>query len=91
VRWQQGKLDAFESVHVLGLVYFVYFGLGAIWLVQDPVRNAYDIYLVPYVPRAVVYCTLGFGALLFTLMSRVAIAGLKVAELRDLMREHAAK
>jgi hypothetical protein len=64
VRWQQGKLDAFESVHVLGLVYFVYFGLGAIWLVQDPVRNAYDIYLVPYVPRAVVYCTLGFGALL---------------------------
>jgi hypothetical protein len=63
-RWQAGSVDAFETIHVIGLLYFVLFGLGAIWAVHDPVRVAYDQYLVPYMPQAVLYCLLGFLALL---------------------------
>jgi hypothetical protein len=63
-RWQRGRFDAFETLHVIGLTRFVYFGLGAIWTVQDPSRVAYDIYLVPYIPLAALYCLLGYACLL---------------------------
>lgn len=63
-RWQAGRLDYFEPIHIVGLIYFVYFGLGAIWTVQDPLFVAYDIHIVPYVPRAAFYCLLGYLALL---------------------------
>lgn len=63
-QWQRGKFDAFESVHIIGLTYFVFFGLGAIWSVQDPSHVAYDIYLVPYMPLAAVYAMLGYVFLL---------------------------
>jgi len=62
--WQRGNLDAFETVNVIGLLYFIFFGLGAIWAVHDPIRVAYDVHLVPYMPRATLYCLLGFVALL---------------------------
>ena len=55
----RGRLDYFEPVHVIGLLYFVEFGLGALWTVEHP-EIAYDIHLVPYVPRAALYCALGY-------------------------------
>ena len=66
--WQRGSLDPFAPIHVIGLIYFVYFGLGAIWAVQDPTKYAYDRYLVPYIPQAVLYCALGFIAMLWGYM-----------------------
>lgn len=63
-RWQAGRLDLFESIHVVGLIYFVFFGLGALWILGDPVNVAYDLYVVPFVPRAVLCCLLGYVALL---------------------------
>ncbi len=30
------RLDYFESIHVFGLIYLVYMGVGAIWTVNDP-------------------------------------------------------
>ena len=62
--WQRGRFDAFETIHVIGLTAFVFFGLGAIWSVQDPTRVAYDIYLIPYIPLAALYCLLGYACLL---------------------------
>jgi hypothetical protein len=62
--WQTGKLDVFETVHVIGLLYLVSFGLGAIWVINDPVGVAYDIYLVPFMATAALYCLLGYLALL---------------------------
>jgi hypothetical protein len=62
--WQRARLDIFETIHVIGFLYFIFFGVGAIWLLQDPVAVAYDIYIVPYVPKAVLYCLLGYLALL---------------------------
>jgi len=62
--WQRGRFDAFETIHVIGLTTFVFFGLGAIWSVQDPTRVAYDIYLIPYIPLAALYCLLGYACLL---------------------------
>lgn len=58
------RLDYFESIHVFGLLYFVYMGIGAIWTVNDPSLVAYDLYIVPYIPRALLYCLLGYVALL---------------------------
>ena len=58
------QLDYFESIHVFGFIYFVYMGVGAIWTVNDPGTVAYDLYIVPYVPRALAYCLLGYLALL---------------------------
>jgi hypothetical protein len=63
-RWQQGRLDIFETIHIIGFLYFIFFGVGAIWLLSDPVTISYDIYLVPYIPQAVLYCLLGYLALL---------------------------
>jgi hypothetical protein len=63
-RWQRSRLDIFETIHVIGFLYFIFFGVGAIWLLSDPVAVAYDIYLVPYIPQAVLYCLLGYLALL---------------------------
>lgn len=62
--WQNGKLDVFETVHVIGLLYFIYFGLGAIWSINDPVHVAFDIYIVPFMSTAMLYCLLGYAALL---------------------------
>jgi len=63
-RWQAGRFDLFETVHVVGAIYFVFFGLGALWILGDPVNVAYDPYVPPYVPPAVFCCLLGYLALL---------------------------
>jgi hypothetical protein len=63
-RWQKNRLDIFETIHVIGFLYLIFFGASAIWLLRDPVGVAYDIYLVPYIPRAVFFCLLGYIALL---------------------------
>lgn len=63
-RWQRGSFDAFESIHVIGFVYFVFFGLGAIFTRANPSDVAYDRYLIPYLPTATLYCLAGFLALL---------------------------
>jgi hypothetical protein len=62
--WHDGKLDYFEPIHVLGLTYFIYFGLGAMWTVQDPGFVAYDIHIVSYIPKALLIVVLGYMALL---------------------------
>jgi hypothetical protein len=62
-RWHKGKLDIFETIHVIGFLYLIFFGLGAIWLLADPSKVAYDIYLVPYIPKALLFCLLGYVAL----------------------------
>jgi hypothetical protein len=62
--WRHGKLDVFEPIHVVGLVYFLYFGLGALWVVGNP-ELAYDAYLPDHVPRAALYVLLGYLGLLF--------------------------
>jgi hypothetical protein len=61
--WHRGKLDIFETIHIIGILYFVFFAVGAIWLLGDPSKVAYDIYLVPYIPLALLYCLLGYVAL----------------------------
>jgi hypothetical protein len=58
------RLDAFESVHAMGLRQFVYFGLGAIWTFEDPTHVAYDRYIVPYILPAAFVCLLGYAAFL---------------------------
>ena len=62
--WQRGSLDYFETIHVIGFIYFVFFGMGAVWTLGDPVNIAYDRYLLPYIPQATLYCLLGYLALL---------------------------
>lgn len=62
--WSRGKLDFFAPIHVFGFIYFLDFGMGSIWTVQDPGRVAYDLHIVPFVPRAVFYCLLGYLAAL---------------------------
>lgn len=62
--WQRGRLDMFEPIHVLLWYYFVIFGLAAIWVVGDPENVAYDAYIVPYVPQAVIFCLFGFVAMI---------------------------
>jgi len=62
--WQAGRLDVFETIHVIGFLYFIYFGLGAIWSINDPVHVAFDIYIVPFMSTAMLYCLLGYAALL---------------------------
>ncbi len=61
---QRGRFDAFETIHVMGLRYFLYFGMGAIWTFQDPGHVAYDRYIPPYLTEATFYCLIGFVALL---------------------------
>lgn len=62
--WHNGRLDYFEPIHVLGAVYFIYFGLGAMWTVQNPGDVGYDIHIVAYIPRALLIVVLGYVALL---------------------------
>jgi uncharacterized membrane protein len=62
--WFRGQLDYFEPIHVFGAVYFAFFGLGSVWTVNDPHFVAYDLYIVPYVPKAALYCLLGYVALI---------------------------
>jgi hypothetical protein len=62
--WQAGRLDVFETVHVIGVLYLLYFGFGALWALNDPVQATFDIYLEPFLPTAALYCLLGYLALL---------------------------
>lgn len=62
--WQRGRFDLFAPIHVFGGIYFIYFGVGAVWTVQNPDRVAYDLQITPFVPRAAFYCLLGYLALL---------------------------
>jgi hypothetical protein len=62
--WFRGQLDWFEPIHVFGFVYFVFFGLGSVWTVNDPTFVAYDLHIVPYVPKAALFCMLGHLALI---------------------------
>lgn len=62
--WQREKFDAFEIIHVLGFRYVLYFGLGALWMVADPIDVAYDIHLIPYVAKAALFCLLGYLCML---------------------------
>jgi hypothetical protein len=61
---QRNTFDPFESVHVMGLRYFAFFGMGAIWTAQDPANVAFDRYVEPYLLQSTIYCTLGFIAFL---------------------------
>lgn len=61
--WNRGELDIFQTIHVIGFLYFIFFALGAVWLLGDPSKVAYDIYLVPYIPQALFFCLLGYVAL----------------------------
>jgi hypothetical protein len=58
------RFDPFETIHLMGLRYFAYFGLGAIWTFQDPEAVAYDMYVLPYLVPATAYCVIGYVALL---------------------------
>ena len=64
IAWQRDRFDAFEIVHVLGFRYVLFFGIGALWVVADPYEVAYDMYLLPYIPTAALYCLLGYMFLL---------------------------
>lgn len=60
----RGAFDVFETVHVLGLQYLVFYGLGAVWSAGDPEHVAYDIHIVPFLLQAAVYGLLGYVAFL---------------------------
>jgi len=64
LQWQHGHVDWFQTINIIGLLHFVNFGLGAIWVVQDPINVAYDRYIVPFIPQAALYCLFGYFALL---------------------------
>nr|NIL99696.1 hypothetical protein [Acidobacteriota bacterium]NIT09838.1 hypothetical protein [Acidobacteriota bacterium] len=34
--YQRDRFDPFEIIHVLGFRYWMYFGVGALWMVSDP-------------------------------------------------------
>ncbi|ANM29062.1 hypothetical protein ABI59_04830 [Acidobacteria bacterium Mor1] len=59
----RGNLDYFEIVHLFGFIYFLNFGAAALWVTFDP-SLAYDIHIVPYIPRAAFYALLGYLAFL---------------------------
>lgn len=62
--WLHGRLDYFEPVHAISFVWFVYFGMGSIWTINNPARVAFDIHLVPFILPAAFYCLLGYLAFL---------------------------
>lgn len=62
--YNNGTLDYFEPVHVIGVAYFAFFGLGSIWTVHYPELVAYDRYVPPFIPQAAFYATLGYAAML---------------------------
>jgi hypothetical protein len=64
-RWIHGQLDWFEPIHVFGGIYFLYFGLGSLWVVNDPHAMGYDANLADFIPQSVLYCLLGQWAMLF--------------------------
>ena len=61
--WRAGELDVFEPIHVVAGLYFVYFGLGAIWLVQSPRDIALKPYLEHFSLQASFICLLALLAL----------------------------
>ena len=60
----RGRFDVFETVNVLGVLYFLFYGMGAVWSVGDPENVAYDIQLVPFLLQAAIYSLLGYMAFL---------------------------
>jgi hypothetical protein len=56
--------DVFETINVLGVLYLVFYGMGAVWSAGDPHNVAYDIHIVPFLLQAAVYSLLGYLALL---------------------------
>jgi len=61
-RWQNGTFDAFDPFFVLGSIYVVKFGFGAIWSAYDP-TVAFDQSVVPVMPEASFYALLGVAAM----------------------------
>ncbi len=62
--WRRKKLDVFEPIHLVGVINFLYFGMGSIWTVADPENVAYDQHAVEYLPLTLFIAVLGHGALL---------------------------
>ncbi|MDH3627657.1 MAG: hypothetical protein OEV00_01990 [Acidobacteriota bacterium] len=62
--WQRSRLDVFAPVNVVAYLWFIFFGLGSIWVYTDPEGVAYDKYIVPYVTTAAWYCLLGIVAMM---------------------------
>ncbi|MCP3978810.1 MAG: hypothetical protein GY716_05700 [bacterium] len=60
-QWQRGQLDAFETIHIIGFLQLIYFGVGAIWAVNGVTT---DKFLVGFVPLAAIYCMIGYAAML---------------------------
>jgi len=63
--WYEGlnkNLDFFAPIHLFLLIAFLYFGMSSLWVINDPKNNAYDIFIVPHIPRAALYCLLGMLA-----------------------------
>lgn len=56
------RLDYFAPIHLFLLIAFLYFGMASIWVVNDPKNNAYDLFIVPHIPRAALYCLIGMLA-----------------------------
>lgn len=59
IQWRRGTLDPYEMIHVVGFLYFIYFGLGAIWTVSNPDEIAYDRDIPNYIQIAAFQCMLG--------------------------------
>ncbi len=57
--WSTGRLDYFEIVHVVGLLTFLQFGAGSLWVVHNP-QYAYDYHLIPYILPAASYALIGW-------------------------------
>lgn len=57
---QRGAFDVFETVNVLGLLYLLFYGFGAVWSAAEPERVAYDIHIIPFLLPAALYSLLGY-------------------------------
>ncbi len=62
--WRRQQLDLFEPIHLVGVINFLYFGMGSIWTLADPEHVAFDQHAVEYVPITLFFAVLGHGALL---------------------------
>lgn len=62
--FQKRAFDVFETVNVLGVLYLLFYGFGAVWSAADPERVAYDIHIVPFLLPAAFYSLLGYAAFL---------------------------
>jgi len=56
------RLDYFAPIHLFLLIAFLYFGMASLWVLNDPKNNAYDIFILPHIPRAALYSLLGMLA-----------------------------